>query len=1391
MRWRRAPERKVKAVLIGMSLAVFVTVGLVLNASQKGAIPTRFTSRASEPSSAPWDPSPCVRDPAHLPIPTGPTGFPTNYLHTCGGQLYDAAGHLAQITGVSWFGFETGTFAPHGLDRRNWRSLLDQVATLGFNTLRVPYTNEMLQPNARVSAIDYLLNPDLRDLTPLELLDRLIAGARERGLRVILDRHRPDSSGQSPLWYTEEVSEAQWIADWRMLAARYRGNDTVVGVDLHNEPKDQATWGSDDPLTDWRLAAERAGNAILQENPYLLVFVQGIQWSPWVSYWWGGNLESVRDHPVRLQVPNRVVYSPHDYGPAVFPQPWFWDADFPDNLVAIWDQYWGYLTHENIAPVVVGEFGDRSVGPDRDGMWQRAFVDYLQDNHIGYLHWALNPDSSDTGGILADDWRTVRPERLALLSRYLAQPLAAGTAGVLGPPREALSVLVSDGVKDDNGLRFDIWLRNEGPEAVPFSRLELRYWFDVSGSAAGLRVSVDGRDIPGGEVLSELVADGTAGPCCLRLTFGDQHGAIAAYRDSGKISVSIAEEGVSGGRTDNQSSAEGLGLGTDSAFALYRDGELVWGRPPDGQTIAPPVRAASPGEKGLPTPQGSRFWAGVNYSLPLGADIGGEAGPSHPGTAAVIDADFANFAAAGVRVIKLHVFGPASLQETSAGQQGEFDEILLADLDTVLSLADRHGLRLIFSLFDLQQGPAECVASETSADDLLHLLADPDRWAALMAGAVFPFLDRTAGDPHVLAYEIISQPPGGWGTAEASVRDFVQETAQAIHARGQALATVLTGEDDLPLWSDLGLDYYSVRWVAQSAAEPLPEARVPPLDRPLVVGEFALHSPGYGVSGLLSLALAQGYAGAFISLAEEDNQLLWRGDYLAWVRRHWLQIGYSEGDPPLPGQPLQISSYGIDHLRLRADDHDLYADLYLRVGRQEERQIVFALRPIGAGDSAAIADSRLSLSSGQSSHLGVWFPSLTDGQAYQLVATLWDDHGGLLAQFGELASFVMRQNNLTALDGGDDGGCRGAARVVPLVRSTPSATGDSQTGRVESLDGAEPPAEIRNLPPGVRQETVVDDADTPVAMAFTPDGRLFFGELHTGQVRIVDREGRLQREPFLTLAVSGQPQAGLLGIAIDPEFRRNHYVYVLYTASRDGHPGGLNGPNRLIRATEAKGRGMEPVVLVDNLPSAFILNGGGLRFGPDGNLYVGIGAGENRPAAADPSSLAGKVLRYRADGAVPGEGVFKNGQPAVYAVGIASAFGLAFHPLSGELYATDASGETDKLDLVVSGSNPRAAVPSDPHNHRGNDALITYWPPRQISGLDFYRNSRIREWQNDAFFCNARRREMHRVRLSPPGFDRVLSDDIVLTGCQFAVVSGPDGALYYSNNRGIYRLAKP
>jgi endoglucanase len=325
---------------------------------------------------------------------------------------------------------ETSNCAPHGLWQIKLGVALDEIKSWGFNTLRLPYANQCLNPGAQVTGVDFNQNPDLKGLTPLQVMDKVIAAARARGLRVILDQHRPDTGSQSALWYTQQYNEQRWISDWVMLAKRYKNNPAVIGADLHNEPHDPACWACGDPSRDWAAAATRAGNAVLAADSNWLIFVEGVQTqADGTSTWWGGGLADVAKHPIKLTIANHVVYSPHDYPSSVYAQSWFSAANYPANLPSVWDHDWGYLVRDNIAPVWLGEFGTK-LETTSDKQWLTTLVSYLGHLKISFAYWAFNPNSGDTGGLVTDDWHTPQTAKLAALKPLLGSgalpPLPGG-----------------------------------------------------------------------------------------------------------------------------------------------------------------------------------------------------------------------------------------------------------------------------------------------------------------------------------------------------------------------------------------------------------------------------------------------------------------------------------------------------------------------------------------------------------------------------------------------------------------------------------------------------------------------------------------------------------------------------------------------------------------------------------------------------------------------------------------------------------------------------------------------------------------------------------------------------------------------------------------------------
>ncbi|WP_172406026.1 cellulase family glycosylhydrolase [Acetivibrio mesophilus] len=386
----------------------------------------------------------------------GPTiaADPNNddWLHVEGNKIVDMYGNQVWLTGCNWFGFNTGTNVFDGVWSCNMREAIQGMADRGINFLRIPISTELLYqwsqgvyPSANVN--DFV-NPELDGMNSLELFDFAVQSCKESGIKIMVDIHSPSTDAMGhiyPVWYDGTFTTEIWISTLEWLTERYKNDDTILALDLKNEPHGtpgttpMAKWDGSTDLNNWKHAAQTCAERILAINPNILIVVEGVEVYPKPGYdytavdewgkeskyfynWWGGNLRGVRDYPINLgKYQKQLVYSPHDYGPLVHKQPWFYEGFNKETLYNdCWRDNWAYIHEENIAPLLMGEWGGFMDGGDNE-KWMKALREYMIENKIAHTFWCYNANSGDTGGLVYHDFITWDEEKYALLKPALWQ----------------------------------------------------------------------------------------------------------------------------------------------------------------------------------------------------------------------------------------------------------------------------------------------------------------------------------------------------------------------------------------------------------------------------------------------------------------------------------------------------------------------------------------------------------------------------------------------------------------------------------------------------------------------------------------------------------------------------------------------------------------------------------------------------------------------------------------------------------------------------------------------------------------------------------------------------------------------------------------------------------
>ncbi len=377
---------------------------------------------ATPTPAAPGAPPPATNPPAST-APAATVPLPAVPLHTQSRFVVDANGKRFKLASVNWYGAEERDFVVAGLDRADLDAIAKRIHDAGFNSVRLPWSNELVETNPLVDAARVSANPSLAGKHALEIFDAVIDALARQGLVVVLDNHtsRADwccsETDGNGLWWNDAYPESAWLADWHAMARRYAKQPAVVAADLRNELRGmpdgrKPAWGGSDATLDWRAAAGRGADAVLAENPSLLVVVEGLAYA--------NDLTGVYANPLTLSVPDRLVYSAHDYA---------WDHNGETTYDAFKTHLgdkWGYILAQGkayTAPVWVGEFGTNHDADHVSAFWFQSISRYLSEADIDWSYWALNgTQATGTGrtlgaaegfGFLDEAWTSPAAKELA------------------------------------------------------------------------------------------------------------------------------------------------------------------------------------------------------------------------------------------------------------------------------------------------------------------------------------------------------------------------------------------------------------------------------------------------------------------------------------------------------------------------------------------------------------------------------------------------------------------------------------------------------------------------------------------------------------------------------------------------------------------------------------------------------------------------------------------------------------------------------------------------------------------------------------------------------------------------------------------------------------------
>jgi glucose/arabinose dehydrogenase len=338
-----------------------------------------------------------------------------------------------------------------------------------------------------------------------------------------------------------------------------------------------------------------------------------------------------------------------------------------------------------------------------------------------------------------------------------------------------------------------------------------------------------------------------------------------------------------------------------------------------------------------------------------------------------------------------------------------------------------------------------------------------------------------------------------------------------------------------------------------------------------------------------------------------------------------------------------------------------------------------------------------------------------------------------------------------------------------------------------------PVSNLSNLTNTSGVEIIAHGLQAPRSFDISKDGRIFVSEKR-GSIRVVDN-GTLLTEPVGDIKAENIGDAGLLGLTLHPNFTQNHLFYVYYTYSN-----GTGLFNKVLMLKESNNRIIDSKTILDGIPGDDYRDGGRIKFGPDGKLYVSTGDASIPELSQDLDSLAGKILRINEDGTIPQDNPFSNSP--VYAYGFRNVQGLAWAPNSGALYSSDQGGAgNDEINLISPGKNygwpHEECNSSDDEDNRYTPPLLCFNPSLEPSGIAFAFSNKL-GYQNHLIVATLKGSHLRDIDFDSGsqntilvGYGRII--DLVESedGSIFVLTSNTDGrALPQQGDDKILRLTR-